>query len=351
FIVTNRVVWNAIDLFAGIGGIRLGFERAFGEELITTFSSEIDKAAQETYLANFPNSNLFGDINDSNIKKQIPQFDICLAGFPCQAFSNAGKRLGFQDIHNGSRRGLLFFQIIEICSKHKPPVIFCENVKALTRHDGGYTFAVMCHLFKISGYKVVWKVLDSADFGVPQHRERSYIVAFRKDLDSSGFYFPEATNSSTTLRDIIEREAVPTKYYLSVNYLNTLIRHKAHHERLNHGFGYVIRSWDEKAGTLVCGNMGRERNLIIDPRQKDLTRPLHFRSEVNREGIRKLTPRECARLQGFPEQFALHRTECQSYKQLGNTVTVPVIEAIARNIKKVLDENYSKGNLEPLAIS
>lgn len=96
FIVTNRVVWNAIDLFAGIGGIRLGFERAFGEELITTFSSEIDKAAQETYLANFPNSNLFGDINDSNIKKQIPQFDICLAGFPCQAFSNAGKDWAFK---------------------------------------------------------------------------------------------------------------------------------------------------------------------------------------------------------------------------------------------------------------
>ena len=334
--------YSSIDLFAGIGGIRLGFDRAFGTDIETVFVSEWDKAAQITYSENFPlPKKIWGDITLPETKQAIPSFDICLAGFPCQAFSLAGKRLGFNDDYKGICRGTLFFDVAEICEKHKPKVIFCENVKGLKIHDKGRTFYIICQSLKQLGYQVFAKVLNSKDFGVPQNRERIYIVAFRNDIDASGFEFPQPTDQTKVIKDIIEQQPVSAKYYLSTRYLETLKAHKARHEAMGHGFGYEVRDMNGVAGAIVCGGMGRERNLLVDHRQTDLKPVTHIKGEINKEGIRKMTPREWARLQGFPESFKLSLADVHLYKQLGNSVTVNVIESIAGKIKEVLDNDKS----------
>lgn len=328
---------SSIDLFAGIGGIRLGFDQAFQDEIETVFISEWDQHAQKTYYANFGTDvPINGDITQIEEDK-VPAFDICLAGFPCQAFSLAGKRLGFDDDYKGMSRGTLFFDVARICDLHKPKVIFCENVKGLTIHDKGRTFKVIVGTLEKMGYTVYYKVLNSKNYGVPQNRERIYVVAFRNDIDSSAFHFPEGTDDNKTIRDIMEENPVPAKYYLSTQYMKTLIEHKARHEAKGNGFGYEIRPLNGIAGTIVCGGMGRERNLIVDPRQTNLTPTTHIKGEVNTEGIRKMTPREWARLQGFPDSFVLPLADVHLYKQFGNSVTVPVIRAIAEEIKAVLD--------------
>ena len=324
---------KSIDLFAGIGGIRLGFDQAFTDNIRTVFSSEWDEYAQRTYTANFDDSfGVSGDITKVN-EAEIPPFDICLAGFPCQAFSLAGRRMGFNDNFKGMSRGTLFFDVVRICALHKPKLIFCENVKGLATHDRGRTYKIIKGSLEELGYTVYEKVLNSRDFGVPQNRERIYIVAFRNDIDSASFRFPEPTDSSKRIKDIIEKQPVPAKYYLSEVYLETLRKHRARHEEKGNGFGYEIRDWDDVAGAIVCGGMGRERNLLVDKRQTDLSPVTNIKGRINREGVRKMTPREWARLQGYPESFRLPSADVHLYKQLGNSVTVPVIKMIAAEIK------------------
>ena len=327
---------KAIDLFAGIGGIRMGFDQAFEENIETVFVSEWDTYAQKTYQANYLDMKpIAGDITRID-EKEIPEFDICLAGFPCQAFSLAGQRKGFNDDYKGMSRGTLFFDVARICSHHRPKVIFCENVKGLTIHDKGRTFKIITGTLEQMGYKVFHKVLNSKDFGVPQNRERIYIVAFREDIAPEKFRFPEPTGKKVTIRDIMEKDPVSVRYYLSDVYIETLKRHKARHEAKGNGFGYEIRPLDSIAGAIVCGGMGRERNLIVDDRLTDFTPVTHIKGNVNREGIRKMTPREWARLQGFPDSYILPLSDVHLYKQFGNSVTVPVIRAIAEEIKKVI---------------
>lgn len=329
---------RSIDLFAGIGGIRLGFEQAFSDDIETVFVSEWDKYAQKTYTENFnDNFAIAGDITQIEAQ-DIPAFDICLAGFPCQAFSLAGARKGFDDDYKGLCRGTLFLDVARICEYHKPKVIFCENVKGLVIHDRGRTFKVITKTFEDLGYKVFYKVLNSKDFGVPQNRERIYIVAFRNDINADDFTFPEPTDDTKVLADIIEKHEVSVKYYLSTTYMETLRRHKARHAAKGNGFGYEIRDLNGIAGAIVCGGMGRERNLIIDKRLTNFAPVTRIKGEVNREGIRKMTPREWARLQGFPDDFKLVLADASLYKQFGNSVTVPVIAAIARQIRKILDK-------------
>lgn len=326
---------KSIDLFAGIGGIRLGFEQAFGEELKTVFVSEWDEHAQKTYKANFSDDfNIAGDITKI-AEDDVPDFDICLAGFPCQAFSLAGQRKGFADDYKGMSRGTLFFDVARICDKKKPKVIFCENVKGLTIHDKGRTFDIIKNTLREIGYTPFEHILNSKDFGVPQNRERIYIVAFRNDIAPKEFIFPEPIDSTKRIKDILEGP-VPAKYYLSECYMQTLRDHKARHAAKGHGFGYEIREWDDVAGAIVCGGMGRERNLIIDNRQTDLTPTTHIKGEINKEGVRKMTPREWARLQGFPDSYKLVLADVHLYKQFGNSVTVPVIRAIAEKVKEEL---------------
>lgn len=331
--------YKSIDLFAGIGGIRLGFEKAFSDAIETVYVSEWDEYAQKTYSLNFNDSfDIAGDITKV-AESDIPAFDICLAGFPCQAFSLAGKRMGFDDDYKGMCRGTLFQDVVRICEYHKPKVIFCENVKGLTIHDKGRTFKIIKNAFEQIGYNVFSQVLNSKDFGVPQNRERIYIVAFRKDIDSSDFRFPVGTNSATKIRDIMEEKTVSVKYYLSTTYLDTLVKHKKRHEEKGNGFGYEIRDLNSQAGAIVCGGMGRERNLIVDKRLKDFTPITHIKGEVNRKGIRKMTPREWARLQGFPDDYKIELADTHMYKQFGNSVTVNVIEAIAQEIFIILKNN------------
>lgn len=334
----ERGILKSIDLFAGIGGIRMGFDHAFRGKLRTVFVSEWDPKAQETYSANFPDGmEIHGDI--TKIKEEdVPAHDILLAGFPCQAFSMAGQRKGFEDA-----RGTLFFDVARIAKFHKPKVIFCENVKNLTRHDRGKTFSVIVRILRDLGYKVFHRVLNSKNFGVPQNRERIYVVAFREDIAPEEFVFPESAGKETVIRDILEEHEVNTKYYLSTVYLKALHDHRARHEAKGHGFGYEIRDLDEVAGAIVCGGMGRERNLIVDKRLTDFEPKTHIKGEVNREYIRKMTPREWARLQGFPDDFKFVVSDTHLYKQFGNSVTVPVIEAIAKKVKEHLDRVAKTG--------
>lgn len=329
---------RSIDLFAGIGGIRIGFDRAFKDNIETVFVSEWDEFAQKTYRSNFEDGfEIAGDITKIK-EKDIPEFDICLAGFPCQAFSLAGKKMGFNDDYKGMCRGTLFQDVVRICDKHKPKVIFCENVKGLVIHDRGRTLKVITKAFEQIGYTVHSQVLNSKDFGVPQNRERIYIVAFRNDIDSRNFKFPIGTNDETCINDILDDAPISPKYYLSDVYLNTLIAHKARHKSKGNGFGYEIRPLDGQAGAIVCGGMGRERNLIVDHRPHSMIPVTHIKGEINKADIRKMTPREWARLQGFPDTYKLELADTHLYKQFGNSVTVNVIEAIANKIKEIINE-------------
>lgn len=325
-------MYKSVDLFAGIGGIRLGFDLAFGDDIKTVFVSEWDKKAQETYKANFgENINIAGDITKID-EQSIPSHDILLAGFPCQAFSLAGNRRGFEDT-----RGTLFFDVARIVKSHKPKVVFVENVKNLLNHDKGKTFKIIKKTLNDLGYIVYSKILNSKNFGVPQNRERIYIVAFREDIAPNRFVFPIKTDDSKVIMDILEKEETSPKYYLSDVYLDSLRKHKERHASKGNGFGYQIRDLNSIAGAIVCGGMGRERNLIIDNRLTNFNPVTHIKGEINREYIRKMTPREWARLQGFPEDFKLVVADTHLYKQFGNSVTVPVIEKIAERIKHHLD--------------
>ncbi|QXP60231.1 DNA cytosine methyltransferase [Olleya sp. HaHaR_3_96] len=315
-----------IDLFAGIGGFRLAFQNLKGK---CVFTSEWDKYSKLTYKANFGEVP-FGDITKPETKNYIPDgFDVLCAGFPCQAFSIAGKRGGFEDT-----RGTLFFDVAEIIKKKKPKAIFLENVKGLRSHDKGKTLATILNVLREDlGYFVPEpQVMNAKKFGVPQNRERIFIVGFRKDLGIEEFEYPKPVTKKVTLEDILESETVSVKYYLSETYINTLRNHKARHAKKGNGFGYEIIPNNGTANAVVCGGMGRERNLVYDFRLKDFTPVTHIKGDVNREGIRKMTPREWARLQGFPDNYKIVVSDAQAYKQFGNSVAVPAIQATAKKI-------------------
>lgn len=352
--------YRCIDLFAGIGGIRKGFELAAGSDgLETVFVSEYDKFAATTYAANFETpcdsiegidellmdvggTKIYGDITrvpDSSLGCIRP-FDICLAGFPCQAFSQAGKRRGFEDDYKGMARGTLFRELIRVCEINRPKVVFCENVKGLLGHDGGKTLEVICGAFSEAGYKVFYDVLNSSNFDVPQNRERLYIVAFRKEIAPEAFVFPKGSPTEKRIKDIFEQKPVDSRYYLSVQYLETLKKHRRRHKEKGNGFGYQVRRLDELAGTLSCGGMGRERNLLVDDRPHETGVVGLKHSPINPENIRKMTPREWARLQGFPDSYKLPVADSHLYKQLGNTVTITVIQAIAAEVFDYLEELF-----------
>lgn len=320
-----------IDLFAGIGGFRMAFQNLGGE---CVFSSEWDEQAKKTYYANYGDVP-FGDITKESTKNRIPKdFDILCAGFPCQAFSLAGKRLGFEET-----RGTLFFDVAEILRRYQPKAFFLENVKGLVIHDKGKTFKTILNTLDEVGYVVPDpQIVNAMYFGVPQHRERIYIVGFRKDLGikKEDFSYPEQKVVTKKWIDVREEQPVPAKYYLSTTYIDTLIRHKARHEAKGHGFGYDIIPDDGIAHAIVVGGMGRESNLVIDFRQKDLTPTTRIRGEVNRQGWRKMTPREWARLQGYPDNFRIVVADASAYKQFGNSVAVPAIQATADKLLETL---------------
>jgi DNA (cytosine-5)-methyltransferase 1 len=320
-----------IDLFAGIGGFRLAMQSLGGK---CVFTSEWDEQAKKTYEANFGDIP-FGDITKESTKNFIPNdFDVLCAGFPCQAFSIAGKRGGFEDT-----RGTLFFDVAQIIKKRNPKAFFLENVKGLFSHDKGKTLETILNVLRNDlGYYVPDpKVLNAKDFGVPQNRERVFIVGFRSDLEIDSFEYPKPTYQNISFSDIKEEDTVSVKYYLSETYLNTLINHKNRHAEKGNGFGYEIIPDEGIANAVVCGGMGRERNLVYDDRLEDYTPVTHIKGQVNRLGIRKMTPREWARLQGFPDNFIIPVADASAYKQFGNSVAVPAIKAMATQLlKKIL---------------
>lgn len=319
-----------IDLFAGIGGFRLAMQNLGGK---CVFTSEWDKEAQKTYKANFGEVP-FGDITKETTKKFIPDgFDVLCAGFPCQAFSIAGKRGGFDDT-----RGTLFFDVAEIIKRKKPKAIFLENVKGLRNHDKGKTLETILNVLRndLDYYVPEPQIINAKDFGVAQQRERIYIVGFRKDLGIDKFEYPKTFKEKITFADVKEKNVPATKYFLSTQYVQTLINHKKRHESKGNGFGYAIIPDDGIANSIVVGGMGRERNLVYDHRITDFTPTTHIKGTVNREGIRKMTPREWARLQGFPDNYLIPVADASAYKQFGNSVAVPAIQATANNILELI---------------
>lgn len=328
FLPTDNPKFTFIDLFAGIGGFRMALQNLGGK---CVFSSEWDAQAQKTYLLNYGEVP-FGDITKESTKALIPDdFDVLCAGFPCQAFSLAGKRLGFEET-----RGTLFFDVAEILMRKRPKAFFLENVKGLQIHDKGKTMRTILNVLRedLNYYVPDPQVVNAMDFGVPQHRERVFIVGFRKDQNVNEFTYPAPTDKTKTFADIKEEKPVSVKYYLSTQYIKTLIAHKERHAAKGNGFGYEIIPDNGVANAIVVGGMGRERNLVIDTRLKDFTPITNIKGEVNRDGIRRMTPREWARLQGFPDNFIIGVADASAYKQFGNSVAVPAIQATAQEIIK-----------------
>ena len=317
-----------IDLFAGIGGFRMALQNLGGKCI---FSSEWDSQAKKTYLLNYGEVP-FGDITKESTKAFIPDdFDILCAGFPCQAFSMAGKKLGFEET-----RGTLFFDVAEIIRRKQPKAFFLENVKGLLIHDKGKTIETILKVLREDlGYYVPDpEIVNAMNFGVPQHRERVYIVGFRKDQNVNEFRYPAPTDNSKSFADIKEENTVSVKYYLSTQYIKTLVAHKERHAAKGNGFGYEIIPDNGIANAIVVGGMGRERNLVIDKRLEDFTPITNIKGEVNKIGLRRMTPREWARLQGFPDNFIIGISDASAYKQFGNSVAVPAIQATAQEIIK-----------------
>jgi DNA (cytosine-5)-methyltransferase 1 len=315
--------FKMIDLFAGIGGIRLGFESIGGE---CVFTSEWDAPAQKTYQANFEELP-YGDITKIE-PEDIPSFDVLLAGFPCQPFSQAGKKLGLADT-----RGTLFFDIAKIIEHHRPTVVFLENVKRFRSHEGGRTFETIKGVLEGLGYEIYDKVLNAKDFGVPQNRERIYIVGF---LGKTNFSFPEPSGKKTRLGDILEKNPDP-KYTISDKLWAGHQRRKIEHREKGNGFGYSLFNENSEYTSTISARYYKDGSEIL--------------IEQKGKNPRKLTPREAARLQGFPDDYIVSSSDSQAYKQFGNSVAVPVIKAIAKEIDKALKQLKKNSNKDPTTIN
>lgn len=312
-----------IDLFAGIGGMRLAFEKAGGE---CVYSNEWNKYCQQTYFANF------GEKPDDDITKvnaeDIPEHDVLVAGFPCQPFSIAGvskknslgRKTGFED----KTQGTLFFDVCRIIKAKRPKAFLLENVKNLCSHDKGKTFKVIMESLEELDYKVFYKVIDGQYF-VPQHRERIFIVGFDRKKYNMEFDFSFELSPKTpkpVMADILD-ESVEDKYTLSDKLWAFLQNYSAKHKAAGNGFGYGIAPLDGISRTLSARYYKDGSEVLIAQKNKN---------------PRKLTPRECARLQGFPENFKIPVSDTQAYRQFGNSVVVPLISNIAELIVSTINE-------------
>lgn len=372
-IVRRKIMsYKMIDLCAGIGGIRRGFELAKGFKNV--LSAEIDKYACMTY-EHLYGDNPQNDITTEEFKQKVEntEYDILLAGFPCQAFSRAGKQLGFLD----ATRGTLFFDIADMIKRTRPKAFMLENVDNLITHNKGNTFKTIIYtLVKELNYKVIGVkqdgdkieynartfVRNSRNFGVPQNRPRVYIMGFNRDfwgdeVDNLPNTLPEKRENVLyeDLHDLLEMNAEP-EFFLASGYLETLERHKARHESKGNGFGYKIVNLPEiekpvSNALLATGGSGKERNLVIDNREGIAGMQLPKRkTPLNDRGVRVMTPREWGKLQGFINYGFLDKDgndnfsfpdgvgKAQQYKQFGNAVTIPAVEEMAKFMKKCLKQ-------------
>lgn len=317
----RKGTFTFIDLFAGIGGMRIAFERAGGT---CVYSSEWNKYSQQTYLANFAEQPE-GDITQVNAE-DIPNHDILVAGFPCQPFSIAGvskknslgRATGFED----KTQGTLFFDVCRILQAKRPEAFMLENVKNLCSHDRGRTFQVICESLEELNYEVFYKVLDGQDF-VPQHRERILIVGFDRQRYGREYEFDfkiTPVSPKPCMKDILESN-VDSKYTLSDKLWVYLQNYAAKHKAAGNGFGYGIAPLDGVSRTISARYYKDGSEILIAQEGKN---------------PRRLTPRECARLQGFPDSFKIPVSDTQAYRQFGNSVVVPLMEEVAELIVKEL---------------
>ena len=315
-----------IDLFAGMGGFRLAMQSQGGK---CVFSSEWNTFAQKTYLANFGEMP-FGDITKKEIKKYIPEhFDVLCAGFPCQPFSIAGvskkKSLGRETGFRDKTQGTLFFDVADIISRHRPKAFFLENVINLVSHDKGNTFKVIQSTLEELEYSVYYRVMDGKDY-VPQHRERIMIVGFdkRRYHSEEKFDFPKTPDVQKRLRDILEYNP-DKKYTLSDKLWEYLQQYAEKHKAKGNGFGFGLADLDSISRTLSA-RYYKDGSEILIPQ----------------EGMnpRRLTPRECARLMGYPDEYIINKvSDVQAYRQCGNSVVVPLITAVSRQLVKTMLNN------------
>lgn len=317
-ILSDKKQYTVVSLFAGIGGIDLGFEFA-GFDVI--WANDFDRAACQTYRANIGSQIVEGDIR--LVKDQIPPHDVLVGGFPCQPFSTLGKLQGFED---EQERGTLFFEIMDIVKKNDTKVLVLENVKNLVNHDGGKTFLRIKQELEAAGYEVNSKVLNSQDFGIPQRRNRVFIVAFNKKyFKSAPFEFPEPMELTVTTQDLLD-ENVEEKYFLTEKISKTILGCGTK--------GYIVKPTIDlpisKTLTATMHKMHRasQDNYVTD--NKNYER--NVTDKVKRINIRKLTPNECRKLQGFPSDWKFVVADGQSYKQFGNAVTVDVAYAVATQV-------------------
>lgn len=324
FPTPKKPKFKFIDLFAGIGGIRMAYQNLGGQ---CVFSSEWDSFAKKTYEANFGEVP-FGDITQIS-ETEIPDHDILLGGFPCQPFSIAGvskkNALGREHGFLDKTQGTLFFDIARIIEHKRPKVFMLENVKNLVSHDKKKTFQVITETLGELGYKLHFKVLDARHY-VPQHRERIIIVGFDKSIfnEEEQFEFPKPTNKEFAIRDILE-PSVPDKYTLSDKLWSYLKEYKKKHQAKGNGFGFGLTDVNGVSRTLSARYYKDGAEILI---------PQEGRNP------RRLTPRECARLQGFPDNFIIPVSDNQGYKQFGNSVATPLIQAVGMNIVKELKRVY-----------
>jgi DNA (cytosine-5)-methyltransferase 1 len=265
--------------------------------------------------------------------KDIPDFDVLLAGFPCQPFSIAGSKKGLDEA-----RGTLFYNIAEIIKEKQPAAFFLENVKNLFFHDQGNTWKIILRVLEHDlDYHVHYIVINAKNFGLPQSRSRIYIVGFKENLEFRFPYYSMGSNPVVKLKDYLEQDVDP-EFYVTQRYLYWMIGHRKHHEALGHGYGYEIVDPEGIANALVCGGMGKDRNLIADkPIPNTWQKEGDDLGMKNNQNLRRMTPREWARVQGFPESFKLNESKTQLYKLLGNSVAVPVVKAIALQMKTSLN--------------
>lgn len=313
--------WKTLDLFAGVGGIRLGFENAGFK---TAFANDFNAKCKDTYDLNHSEPKLhIQDINELDISK-LPEFDILLGGFPCQPFSIAGYRQGFKDEKD---RGNLFFRITEIIKERKPTAILLENVKNLKGHDKGKTFKIIKEALEDLGYTIKSEVLNGMTHGnIPQNRERIFIVGFLDKKRAEAFKFPEPKKLSKSFKDLLNKEA-HDKYYYNDKPLYARIKNDINSEDTVYQWRRkYVRANKKGVCPTLTANMGRGGHNV--PIIK------------NGKGIRKLTPKECFSLQGFPDNFKLpdNLADSELYHQAGNSVVVPVIERIAEQMMNVLKD-------------
>lgn len=329
--VARRRSPRFIDLFAGIGGMRLAFERAGGR---CVFTSEYDDYAARTYRANFEGE-VAGDITKID-PAEIPDHDILVAGFPCQPFSIAGvskkKSLGREHGFRDPTQGTLFFNVKEILSQKRPRAFVLENVKHLVRHDRGRTFAVILETLEQKlGYHVDYRVLDGSRF-VPQRRERVFIVGFRSPR---AFEWPELPDDGPTLGAILEPRPVDPRYTLSDHLWRYLQDYAEKHRAKGNGFGFGLFGPSDVARTLSARYYKDGSEILV---------------KQPRRNPRRLTPRECARLMGFPDDFEIPVSDTRAYKQFGNSVVVPLVEAVACRVIEALHAPRVRGEARSLRI-